>query len=194
VKIIGITGNIASGKSTISTELKNDGYAVFDADLVVQQLFQTEEVIKKIKEISHDLVESNKINRKKLSNIAFQNSIILKKLESILHPKVKESMNDFIISCKNNDFIFLDIPLLFEGGAYLKCDYVIFLKCSALIQKQRFLARNNGDEKKLSQILAKQKEFQNKEKKSNFVIDSSGTKEETYEQVKKIIRKFTINE
>ena len=190
MNVIGITGEIATGKSSISDYLAKKGYKVFNADNEVAALFSENSFIEDVRSLEENLVKENKIDKKRLSEIAFSNKKILNSLEKILHPKIQKLVLKFINNNKAEKFIFLDIPLLFEGGYDKGCDFVIYLECSYKSQLQRFLLRDNGDEKKLQSILEKQRKFCGKKKKSNFIINSDCQIEEMFLNLEKILEKI----
>ena len=173
--IVGISGLIATGKTTFSNLLKQHNIAVFDADMVARSLIEQERVNKLVSRLIPQSLTNNKLDRKKLSSLAFNNRYILQKLQKIIHPLVRKEMKIFL---KRNFYlkqkiILLDIPLLFESGIDNICDYVILVKCSYNIQKQRYLLRENSSEAKLQQILRFQSKNIFKEKKADFILDSS---------------------
>ncbi len=169
MKKIGITGNIGSGKSTVSDIIKNLGYKVFESDQEVSKLLENQKIVRIIKEEFNPkikgLVKKNKIDRSKLGDFVFSNANGLKKLESIIHPKVWEEKEKFFAKNINEKIVFLDIPLLFEKKLQSNFNYIIYTFVSKKIQKERVLNRKNMNEKKLNQIISSQNKLSNHQKK-----------------------------
>ena len=118
-KLIGITGGIGSGKTTLSKYLKKIGFSVHESDKVVFEMYKkpSKAFLNFLKKnISPNVVKNRKINKKKITNIIFNNQQAKKRLENHIHKEVKSSRENFIKINKKNkkDFIFLDIPLLLE--------------------------------------------------------------------------------
>ena len=130
MKKIGITGNIGSGKSTVSDIIKKLGYKVFESDQEVSKLLDNQEIVRVIKEEFNSkikgLIKKDKIDRSRLSDFVFSNATGLKKLESIIHPKVWEEKEKFFIKNIKEKIVFLDIPLLFEKKLQSNFNYIIY--------------------------------------------------------------------
>ena len=152
MKKIGITGSLASGKTTASKILSSGRGPLFSADLIVKKLYQNKNFIKilsKKLKINYD-----KSLKKKLINILIKNQINLKKIEKIIHPLVRKEMNIFLKKNKKNKFLFLEIPLLIESKLIRHFDVLIFIKSKKNLRLRRYLS--NGGTKKLFVILDKQ--------------------------------------
>ncbi len=161
--LIGITGKIGCGKTTVSNILKQMGYKVFDSDNCSKDLIKKKKVIKKIEKyfkfkVSNLVMQNGKINTNKLGNYVFENEDELKVLESILHPLIKLKEKKFVFhnAINKEKIVFLDIPLLFQSKAHKRCDYVIIASVNKLIQKQRVLSRKYMTNSKYNNIVAKQ--------------------------------------
>jgi dephospho-CoA kinase len=169
MKKIGITGNIGSGKSTVSDIIKKLGYKVFESDQEVSKLLDNQEIVRVIKEEFNSkikgLIKKDKIDRSRLSDFVFSNATGLKKLESIIHPKVWEEKEKFFIKNIKEKIVFLDIPLLFEKKLQSNFNYIIYTFVAKRIQKERVLNRKNMNEKKLNQIISNQNKLSNHQKK-----------------------------
>lgn len=183
--IIGITGSIGTGKSTIASMMKILNLAVHDSDLEVKKILENNELVKnkiKRKWPMVFLSKDNKqyINKKKLSEIVFNYPKEKSILERIIHPVVYESRDNFIKKNKNKKFVVLDVPLLYETGTDKICDYV-FLACSSEIeQKARVLSRENMTEEKFNLIKKSQWTQEMKLKQDPYPITTSYGKTITF--------------
>ena len=174
MKKIGITGSLASGKTTASKILSSGKGPLFSADLVVKKLYQKKSfkqlLSKKLK------INYNKNFKKKLKSILIQNKISIKKLEHTIHPLVRKEMIKFTNKNKDKSIIFYEIPLLIESKLNKNFDVIIFIKARKMIRLRRFKAM--GGNKKLFEILNK-KQLSDK-KKINFcdhvVVNESNIK------------------
>lgn len=158
MKIIGITGGIASGKNTVCDFFIQAGGVVFDADLTVHEILDSDkETINQVAKKFPDSLVNGKINRKILGSIALKHSNQLEVLESIIHPRVQEKYQEFLENAKNlgKKFVILNIPLLLETQTY-KCDVIIAVIADKEVRKERFLQREKD---KNPQFFEKNKDF-----------------------------------
>ena len=157
---IAITGNIGSGKSTITRIVRELGFKVFDSDQEVDKAMTKKDLINKISEEFKSkipgLIKRNKIDKVKLGEFVFSNTKELKKLEQIVHPKVWESKEKFFETNCNELIVFLDIPLLFEKKLQSNYDFIIRTFVSSKVQKERVLKRKNMTQVKFNQIIKTQ--------------------------------------
>ena len=167
MKKIGITGSLASGKTTASKILARGKYPLFNADNEVKKLYRNKNF--------KDLV-SNKFNIKKtqiikkiLKKKILNNKSNLNRLEKIIHPFVRKEMHKFEFRNKKKRFVFFEIPLLVESKLMKKFDIVIFVKANKSLRFKRFISK--GGNKKLFQILnKKQLSDKKKEKHCDYVV------------------------
>ena len=176
--IIGITGSIGTGKTTVSKMFKILNIPVFDSDKKVREILDKDHlIIKKISKIWPDVITTNQtkreINKEVLSNKIFKNKKERKKLENIIHPLVEIQRNMFLQNSVNFGIVGLDIPLLYEIGMDKICDYVFLMYTSKKIQKQRVLMRPNMTEEKFELINNVQWSFEKKAKKNPLIINTS---------------------
>ena len=183
--IIGITGSIGTGKTTVSKMFKILKIPIFDSDKEVKEILDKNQlVIQKILKIWPDTTSSDQMKRKidkvALSNKIFKNKEDRKKLENIIHPLVEKERKTFLQNSNNDGIVGLDIPLLYETGIDKKCDYVFLMKTSKKIQKKRVLKRANMTEKKFELIKKSQWSFARKIKEKPFIINTSFGKTITF--------------
>tara|TARA_Y100000591_G_C21804247_1_gene683860 strand:+ start:875 stop:1441 length:567 start_codon:yes stop_codon:yes gene_type:complete len=151
MKKIGITGSLASGKTTASKILSSGNGPLFSADNEVKKLYKNK-LFKKI--ITKKFkIKNNKNLKKILRTRILQKKSNIKKLENIIHPIVRREMNKFIKKNKTKKFVFMEIPLLIESKLYNKFDSIFFIKAKKSLRLKRFLLK--GGERKLFAILNK---------------------------------------
>ena len=176
--IIGITGSIGTGKTTVSKMLRILKIPVFDSDKKVKEILernnQVIEIISKTWPESVSLQEKQKkINKIVLSDKIFKSKNERKKLEKIIHPLVKKERTTFLKKYENNFVVGLDIPLLYETGMHKECDYIFLVHTKKTIQRKRVLLRPNMTEKKFELINNSQWKFEKKKKEKPFIINTS---------------------
>ena len=157
MKIIGVTGSIGMGKTTISSMLRLVGIPIFDSDEYVRTILEENKcVIEKIFKLWPDTVsilqKKKKINKLLLSEKVFKSRKNRKILENIIHPIVQKQRDIFIHNHKKSKIIGLDVPLLYETGTDKICDYIFLVNALKKIQRKRVLARPNMTEEKFKQI------------------------------------------
>jgi dephospho-CoA kinase len=195
--IIGLTGSIASGKSTVSNMLKEKGYPIVDADKIARQVVEPgTPVIKEIAEHFGDEVlnEDGSLNREKLGKRIFKSEEERKKLNTIIHPAIRNEMirqKEQWIS-KGAGTVILDIPLLFESKLQSFVEKIIVVSVTPEIQKQRLIARNELNEQEAADRINSQLLMVEKEAGADAVIDNNGTIEETKMQVETLLDKWNL--
>lgn len=185
--IIGITGTIASGKSTVSDYFIKQGYVVIDADKITKELQEQKEVLKEFLEIFGEsvLLENRSLNRQKLREIVFQDKTALQKINRIMHPKVREKFEDVRSRTLKEEIVFFDIPLLFEAHFEDLCEKIILVCAEREVQIRRVIQRDNSSRELAEKIINSQAKEEEKRKKSDYIIENNGTVEELYQKLKK---------
>ena len=175
--IVGLTGSVASGKSTVAGWMHETGIPVHDADAAVHSLLAAngQAVAEIIATFGPDIRASDGgIDRKKLGERVFANPADRKKLESILHPLVRQHRDQFLQDQQRlgSQIVVLDVPLLYETGGDRLCDYVIVVHAGEEIIRHRALSRPGMTAEKLSGILATQMPASEKCQRADFVLDT----------------------
>lgn len=193
-KIWGITGSIATGKSYVSDILKNHKMKIYSSDLTVAELLKDEQIIDSIKRIPalSPAIKKKFLNKRELAAIVFNNEEALEVLESIIHPREKERLEKFIEFNQEEDFLVLDIPLLFETNKEKYCDKIITTICQEQSQIKRALKRENMDIAKFNFIINRQTSSNIKAGKSDYLVYTDITKCFTIFQVEQILRREGI--
>ena len=197
--IIGITGSIGMGKTTVSKMLEMLKIPVFDSDQKVKRILEDNRiVIKKILKTWPDTISKNrkkaKIDKVALSNKIFKNKKDRVKLENIIHPIVNKEKDQFLKNFKKNRIVGLDIPLLYETGADKQCDYIFLVNTTKKIQRKRVLMRPNMTEEKFNLINNSQWSFKKKILNGKpIIINTSFTKTVTFFIVLFYLSKIKFN-
>jgi dephospho-CoA kinase len=188
-KIIGLTGGIGSGKSTVAKYIASKGIPVYIADEEARKIMTNEKVIAEIQTIFSESVLTNedKLDRVKIANIVFNNPDKLKELNAVVHPKVKKHFVNWLKRHKNDPFIVKEVAILFETGGDKECDAVILVTAPEEIRIQRTTVRDNSTVDNVKKRMNNQLPDAEKVKKSTFVINNINF-EETYFQVDEILK------
>ena len=185
-KIIGLTGGIASGKTTVSDYLKERGYTVLDADAYSRKTTaKNGPAIPAIKQaFGDDIVNtSGELDRKKLGSIIFNDADKRRELNEIVHPLIREMMNSDEQKFIKEGHVFLDIPLLFENGLNERCDFVVTVFVDRDTQIKRLTARNDLTVEEAEARINSQMPLTEKVRMSEYSLDNNGTLEALYKQI-----------
>ena len=194
-KIIGLTGGIASGKSTVSNWLISQGYPVVDADIAARKV--VEPGMPALREITEAfgrdiLLEDGTLDRKKLGAIIFSDEEKRQTLNAIVHPAVREWMRQeteraFSVGAS---VVIMDIPLLFESKLTHMVEETVLVYVSMETQLKRLMDRDGYSEADALARIHAQMPIDDKRKLADYIIDNNGPVSETIEQVKEIMKQF----
>ena len=192
---IGLTGGIASGKTTITNYIrKHKNIPILDADHLSRELIKPNTYgYKKIldyfgnKIIDNENNSEKAINRKLLRKIIFKHSESKEWIEKLLHPLIKEKMLEECSQYKNNQTIVLVIPLLFEAKFEDICTEIWLVKCPREIQKKRLIKRDKISEKEAYETLDLQLSFDEKRKLSDIILDNSDDQNKWINTIKELL-------
>lgn len=195
--VLGITGSIGMGKSTVADMLRNEGIPVHESDAEVHRLLSSDEtarlaVAASFPYFEHPQIYTGKnktIDRAALGEIIFANDQKREALENILHPLVQEGQQKFLREAKksNAKIAALDIPLLFETGAENRVDFTLVATAPYFVQRERVLARPGMTEEKLNAILLRQMPDAEKCARADFVVHTGLGRAETMKEIKGIL-------
>ena len=186
--ILGLTGSIGMGKSTVARMFEDEGVPLFDADAVVHQLQGPEgERVAAIKARFPGTTDEGGVNRTALAERVLAEPQALQNLEGLIHPAVARERRAFIARNSEAPLAVLDIPLLFEKGGASEVDKIAVVSAPAEVQRERVLARPGMTLAKFCQILALQLPDREKRARADFVIPTGGSLEETRDKVREII-------
>lgn len=185
----GLTGGIASGKSSVSKWFAAKGITVFDADKVVHESYLDPTVVAKIEQaFGSKYIENDQVNRSLLAAKIFSDHAAKRSLEGIIHPYVLAEMQERckISESKSEKLIILDIPLLLEAGWERFVDEVWVVYVSFDIQLERLMLRNGFSAEEAKLRILSQMSLEEKLQKADRIIDNSGSWLETEKQLEKI--------
>lgn len=188
--ILGLTGSIGMGKSTVARLFAEAGIPVYSADDAVHMLYRQKPVIREIAAIFPAVVENDVIDHKKLAATVFGKPELLHKLEAIIHPRVRRLEAEFLQKVQQNghEVAVLDIPLLYETDSQSRVDRVVVVSAPFEIQRERVLKRPDMTEEKFAAILARQMPDKEKRKRADFIIDTTKSLNTVREKVSTIIK------
>lgn len=191
--ILGLTGGIASGKSTVSTYLAQKGALIVDADLIARQVVAKKssglkQIVAKFGE--EILTASGELDRKKLGKLVFSNKELLKALTDITGPLIRAEILREIQAAKKAQvkLVVLDIPLLFETGYQTLCDKVMVVTIPSKLQLERVMKRDNLSAAEARKRIANQLPASKRNELADVLIDNSKSVAETYQQVLKWLK------
>lgn len=190
--VLGLTGGIASGKSSISAMLKEMGFPIVDADVIARRVVEKgSPVLERIKEeFGEGVLNTDRtLNRKALGQLVFSSSKKLELLNSITHPaiidEIRRSINAF--TADGEKICVLDAPLLIESGLNSMTDSVLLVYVDGKTQLHRLMNRDNIPEELALKKISSQMGFEEKKKYADYVIDNSGSLDCTRAQLEKIV-------
>lgn len=196
MKVIGLTGGIGSGKSTVSAYLKEQGYLILDADQIAHDITKKgSPVLQKIADaFGADMLDAEgTLQRKKLAAVAFSTPENKALLESMTTAEVVRLISETVAQLrktKDYDIIFIDAPLLFEAGVDRLTDLVWMVSADEEIRIERVMNRDQISRTDVLQRIANQMSNEEKIRRSQEIIDNSSGKEELYRQVKALLEKY----
>ena len=193
--ILGLTGSIGMGKSTTAKLFAEEGVPVYDSDAAVHALYQGEAAPLIEKEFP-GTVGGGKVDRDKLSRHVVGDPAALKRLETIVHPLVRKSSQDFLAAARarGEAVVVLDIPLLYEISGEDRVDAVVVVSAPPAVQRERVLARPGVTAEKFEAMLRQQVPDTEKRRRADFIVDSGQGIEHARNQVRTIlaqVRKMT---
>ena len=172
-QIIGLTGGIGSGKTTIAKLFGAEGIPIYIADLEAKKIMQKKETIALvIKSFGESVISNNTINNKALAKIVFNNPEKLVILNGIIHPLVKKHFEDWLKQHQEQKFIIKESALLFETGSCLYCDKIITVYCSENTRIKRVMARDQSTKEEVLDRIKNQWSDAKKLERSDFSIEN----------------------
>ena len=181
--LVGITGGIGAGKSTLSKHLETKGYPVHESDKIVSEMYNKPKkpFLKLIKKLNlKEAIKKKKIDKKIISKIFFNNERIKNKLQKYIHKQVRLSRDKFIkkhINAKKK-VVFLDIPLLLENNLEKNFDHIVCVVSTKKIRSKRILKNKKFSKQTLSKIFKSQTTDKDRRLRSDTIINNNKTKKD----------------
>ncbi len=189
--IIGLTGSIAMGKSTVAAMFEDAGVPVFDADAEVRRMQGPGgALLAEIEAAFPGSTGDQGVLREELGSIVFADADALARLEMIVHPAVAKARETFLLDNSDVPLVVFDIPLLFEKGGADRVNTIVVVSAPADVQRRRVLARAGMTEEKFERILELQMPDAQKRERADHVIDTGTPLEETRAQVQALVDKL----
>lgn len=190
MKLIGLTGGIGSGKTTVAEYLRRLGYPVLDADLVSREVLKKGSP--KLSQLvthfgSGILLADGELNRKALADIVFQNPKERQYLENVTHGEIIRILLEKSLQLSQNNLVFLDAALLFETGLDQYTDEVWMVDAEEELRIGRVMLRDNTTREHIALRISSQLSREEKKRKSHRILDNTGSKEELYRQIEDLL-------
>lgn len=188
--IVGLTGGMAAGKSTVSAYLKKKGYPVVDADAISHELTAPDAAgTKAVAEaFGEEFAPGGVLDRAKLAAWCFEDPVRTEQLNGVLHPLIVREMR---ARTPKDGLCFWDVPLLFESGLENLCDRTVTLVCPKEIRIRRARERDGLTRREVLARLSRQWPDREKKRKADYAIDSRGTEEETLRKIDRLLEELT---
>lgn len=188
--IVGLTGSIGMGKSTVAAMFAEEGAPGFDSDAAVHALYAAGgAAVAPVEAAFPGVVKDGAIDRAALSVRVVGDAEAIRRLEEIVHPLVRQAQMQFLQDQRDagTAVVILDIPLLFEGSGAKFVDRTVVVSAPAVVQRARVLVRPGMSVEKFEAILARQMPDAEKRARADFVIDTSGSFDDTRAQVRAVL-------
>ena len=199
--IVGLTGGIGTGKSTVSRKLRERGYPVIDLDVISREVIKYPEVIDElVRNFGNEILENQNntsgkksISRNKLRQTVFKEEKKVSVLNSIMHPPIVEEMRRQIEELrKSYKTVFVEVQLLFEAKLEKEFDIIVLVYADKKTQLERVLKRDGRKEEEVQQIINAQMDMTEKRRLSNYIIENNGDSEMLDLEIEKFIKKLGI--
>jgi dephospho-CoA kinase len=192
MKIVGLTGGIGSGKTTVSKCFGQLGIPVFYADTVAKDLYNSPAVvdqIKKILEVDNIHLENGKLDRNLIANIIFKDQKKLEDVNGLLHPLVKEEFFKWMDK-QNSPYCIREAAILIESGSYKDCDFIIVVTADMEVRIKRVMQRDGVGESEVRDRIMKQLSDEERLRYADYIIQNNGSADDLQLQVNEIHKKL----
>ncbi|HEY2599753.1 MAG TPA: dephospho-CoA kinase [Candidatus Dormibacteraeota bacterium] len=195
MKLVGLTGGVGSGKSTVAAMLRDLGAVVVDADEASHAVYEpgTPGFAAVVREFGDGVVREGRVDRKALGNLVFNDPDARRRLNAIVHPLVREWMAQRTAEAleRGADVVVQDVPLLFENGLEALFPTVVLVWVPSDVQVDRLVSGRGFTPERAREVIAAQMPIDEKRSRATHVIDNTGTRESTLDQVGRLWRTLT---
>lgn len=176
--IVGLTGGIGSGKTTVAKLFEKHGVPIYIADERARMIMEQPEVIKAVQQIFTTSVinEHGLLNRAKIKQLVFDNKALLDQLNHIVHPRVKKDFEDWLEKHRECSFVIKESAILFESGLEKSCDLVILVVAPESVRIERVMARDGVSKEQVLKIINNQMKDEEKIGRSQYIIENNNKK------------------
>lgn len=190
--IVGLTGGIGSGKTTVAKQFEALDIPVYIADKEAKKLMKRSKIIKRklIQLFGENAYVNDELNKPLIADIIFNDKTYLKKMNAIIHPRVSRHFEKWVLK-QEAPYVIKEVAILFENGGYKLCDYIITVVAPKSLRVKRILKRDNTNETKIEAIMKNQLPDDEKVKRSDFVIENitlEGVNKQVLEIHQKIVK------
>ena len=192
---IGLTGGIATGKSTVATYLQTNGIPVIDADLIAREVMEPDGLAyQDVKAAFPEAFEDGILIRAKLGEIIFHDSEKRNLLNELMHPKIRQQMlaRADELEQQEESLVVFDIPLLLEGDWKQLVDQVVVVYCNASLQLDRLMERNQMSRDEAASRVQSQLDIEQKRLLADYVLVNEGTVEALYRQIDQWLKTLPV--
>lgn len=173
-KIVGLTGGIGSGKTTISKIFESMGVPVYVADEQGRKLTDTEPLLREIRaQFGDSVIVNSRLDRKRMAEIVFNQPDQLQKLNDIVHPAVREDFARWMGKHRDKPWVIRESAILFESGSYLDCDKIICITAPLELRIERVMQRDGATREQVLQRIENQMPDEERAAKSDFIIENT---------------------
>ena len=195
MKMIGLTGQSGSGKTTVSSFFLDGGFEIINADLVAREVMEKGEVCleETVRAFGEEILnDDGTLNRKHLAEIVFSDWQKLKKLNSITHPHINKRVSEKAEALRKcgAEYVLLDAPTLFESGEDKLCDAIVSVTAKVELRAKRIIERDKINNDMVMKRFSSQHSVKFFKEHSDYIIENNGSREELEEQAKDIIRQI----
>lgn len=194
MKIVGVTGGIGSGKTTIINYIKSKGFAVYIADDAGKKVMQKPEIIQQINELFHNevVLEDGFLDRSKIAALVFNDYEKLQQLNNIVHPAVALDFEEFKRENASEKVIFKETAVLFESGSYKNCDATILITAPLEVRIKRVMQRDNISKEQVESRIKNQLPDHEKAALATYIVENVDL-QKAFKSIDDIINKILIN-
>ena len=173
MRIVGLTGGIGSGKTTVAKAFAAIGIPVYIADEEAKKLMRTSKVIKRklIALFGNEVYIDNELNKPFIANIIFNDKNYLEKMNAIVHPRVARHFNKWLLK-QNAPYVIKEVAILFENGGHKLCDFIVTVTAPKKLRISRLISRDNTTVDKIEAIMKNQWTDEKKVQLSDYVIQN----------------------
>ena len=193
VPVIGLTGGIATGKTTDSQKLQEKGFAVINADHLVKDIYALPETFEFIRSEFPDVIINEQIQFPLLRQFVFANSENKVKIENFIYARLAQAFNAAFNKFDHPQMIIYDVPLLFEKSLQPLFDMTVLVYAPREIQRTRLMKRDNVLEEMAETMLNSQMDIEEKKAKADFIIDNSKSESELAKEINRLLHKLQMN-